>query len=77
MISDKVRPHHLARKALLYVRQCTSQFQTSAPDNLSRSQMARPISLGAARYHGGLGRDADRRSSPSHTSRPPKLDKLI
>jgi hypothetical protein len=24
MISDKVRPHHLERKAILYVRQCSA-----------------------------------------------------
>jgi hypothetical protein len=30
MISDKIRPHHLERKALLYVRQSLTRFCTTA-----------------------------------------------
>src|SRR6202165_3838033 len=63
MISDKVRPHHLERKAILYVRQ-SSAHQVLHNRESSALQYAMRDRLAALRWSGvegvedGLGRSA-------------------
>jgi hypothetical protein len=79
VITDKVRPHHLERKALLYVRQSSahhvrhnresSALQYACGDGRrSRSLMtiwAAPPPAGAARWLRALPKSASARSAPS------------
>ena len=54
MISDKVRPHHLERKALLYVRQ-SSAHQVFAQPREQRAAICHARSSDRAWLVGGRG----------------------
>jgi hypothetical protein len=54
MISDKVRPHHLERKAILYVRQSSAHQVLHNRESSALQYAKRETSRAQTRFGGGL-----------------------
>ena len=69
MITDKVRPHHLERKALLYVRQSSAHQVLHNRESSALQYAMRDLTLLKIQFGAVEGRDKQRTARRSYAAR--------